>query len=373
MKLLTLFGTRPEIIRLSEIIRRLDSCTEQVLVHTGQNSDPNLSDVFFEDLRVRPPDIRLGVDAIGFADQAAQILTRAADALARVAPDRVLILGDTNSGLAAIPAARMRIPVCHLEAGNRCYDDDVPEEVNRRIIDHCSAILMPYTERSKDNLLREGIDRTRIFVVGNPIFEVLAAHRTRIEASQVLSRLGLSPGRYFLATVHRAENVDHEYRLEALVRALDRVGDEFEEPVVVSVHPHTADRLAHFGIAPSCKWVRFMQPVGFLDFAKLEHHAHGVLSDSGTVQEECCIARVPNVTLRDSTERPETIEAGSSIVTGLETASILNALRLALSTPFSWTPPREYVDGHVSSTVSKVMVGRWPVAGRPRLCAEREG
>jgi UDP-N-acetylglucosamine 2-epimerase (non-hydrolysing) len=358
VKLLTLFGTRPEIIRLSAITRRLDECTEQVLVHTGQNSDPNLSEVFFEELRVRRPDICLGVDATQFAEQAGQIITRAAEAFARVAPDRILILGDTNSGLAAIAAARMRIPVYHLEAGNRCYDDAVPEEVNRRIIDHCSAVLMPYTQRSKDNLVREGIDRSRIFVVGNPIFEVLFAHQTQIDADQVLSRLGLSPGRYFLATMHRAENVDHRERLQALVQALDQVGDQYEEPVVVSVHPHTADRLAHFGVAPSSGWVRFMKPMGFFDFAKLERHAHAVLTDSGTVQEECCILRVPNVTLRDSTERPETIEAGSSVMTGVDAARIARGLHLALSTPLSWTPPGEYVDGHVSATVAKILVGR---------------
>lgn len=363
MKLLTVFGTRPEIIRLSAIIRRLDGCVEQVLVHTGQNSDPTLSDVFFDELGVRRPDIRLGVDATGFADQAGQIISRSAEAFRRVAPDRLLVLGDTNSGLSVIAAARMRIPVYHLEAGNRCYDDAVPEEVNRRIIDHCSTVLLPYTGRSRDNLLREGIDRSRVFVVGNPIFEVLTVHEAQIDANQVLGRMGLSPGRYFLATIHRAENVDHEDRLSQLVQALDRVGETYEEPVVVSVHPHTADRLARFGLSPSSSWVRLLAPMGFFDFAKLERHAHAVLTDSGTVQEECCILRVPNVILRDSTERPETIEAGSGIVTGVSPDRILAGLGLALSTPLSWAPPSEYMQTHVSATIAKIATGLVPRPG----------
>lgn len=358
MRLVTLFGTRPEIIRLSAIIRRLDTCLDQVLVHTGQNSTPSLSEVFFDELGVRRPDICFGVSGAGFGEQAAQIIARAAETFARVAPDRVLILGDTNSGLAALVAARLRIPVYHLEAGNRCYDDAVPEEVNRRVIDHCSAVLLPYTERAKENLLREGIERQRIYVVGNPIFEVLTSHEAAIGDNLILARLGLSPGRYFLATVHRAENVDNVERLTELVRALDRVADDYDEPVIVSVHPRTADRLAHFGLGPASPRVRFMPPMGFFDFAKLERHAHAVLSDSGTVQEECCILGVANVTLRDSTERPETLEAGSSVLAGVGADSIVAGLRLALSSPLSWEPPREYLDAHVSATVAKILLGR---------------
>jgi len=217
MKVVTLFGTRPEIIRLSCVIKQLDLFCDQVLVHTGQNYDKNLSDIFFQELGLRPPDIHLGIQETNFADQVGQIMAKAGEVFARVKPDRILLLGDTNSALAAVVAARMGIPVYHMEAGNRCYDDRVPEEVNRRIIDHSSAILMPYTQRSKENLVREGIDRERIFVTGNPIYQVLSTFGPQIEASLVMSRLTVEAGAFFLATLHRSENVDTLLRLEQVL------------------------------------------------------------------------------------------------------------------------------------------------------------
>src|SRR5205823_3303993 len=220
--------------------------------------------------------------------------------------DRVLILGDTNSGLAALVAARLGIPVYHMEAGNRCYDDRVPEEINRRVIDHASTILMPYTARSKDNLVREGIERERIFVTGNPIFEVLQAFEPKIESSTAMDRLGVAAGGYFLATLHRAENVDAAPRLAQLLDGLAAAGREYTLPVLVSLHPRTADKMKQFGISGA--GLRLLPPLGFFDFVKLEKHARAVLSDSGTVQEECAIYGVPNVTVRDVTERAETIE-----------------------------------------------------------------
>lgn len=357
MKICTLFGTRPEIIRLSEIIKVLDGFCEQRLVHTGQNHDPRLSDVFFEDLQLRTPDLHLGVAAPSFAAQVGQILERAGDVFARERPDRVLILGDTNSALAALVAARMGIPVFHMEAGNRCYDDRVPEEVNRRVIDHASTVLMPYTERSKDNLVREGIDRERIFVTGNPIFEVLEAHAAGIEASDVLDRLQLVSGEYLLVTLHRAENVDEPRRLESFVDALSAAADEQGCPVAVSVHPRTADKLQRFGLGPASPRVRMLEPLGFLDFVRLERYARAVLSDSGTVQEECAIFGVPNVTLRDVTERPETLECGSNILSGGAPHDILRALRAALALGRDWRPPREYVERRASRAVAKIVLG----------------
>ncbi len=357
MKICTLFGTRPEIIRLSEIIKVLDGFCQQVLVHTGQNHDPRLSDVFFSDLKLRQPDVHLGVDASSFAEQVGQILARAGEVFARERPDRVLILGDTNSALAALVAARMGIPVFHMEAGNRCYDDRVPEEVNRRIIDHASTILMPYTERSKENLVREGIERERIFVTGNPIFEVLEAHRERIVSSSVLDRLQLTPGEYLLVTLHRAENVDESQRLEAFLAGLSAVAEDQACPVAVSVHPRTADKLQRFGLGPSSSRVRLLEPLGFLDFVKLERSARAVLSDSGTVQEECAIFHVPNVTLRDVTERPETLECGSNVLSGAAPDDILRALKLALSLGHDWQPPAEYLQPRASRAVAKIMLG----------------
>ncbi len=357
MKVMTLFGTRPEIIRLSQIIKQLDQFCEQVMVHTGQNYDPNLSDIFFRELQVRPPDIRLGIQATSFAEQAGQIIIKVGEALSSIKPDRLLILGDTNSGLAAIVAARMGIAVYHLEAGNRCYDDRVPEEINRRIIDHSSTVLMPYTHRSKENLLREGIERQRIFVIGNPIYEVLNTYQAQIEASDVLSRLGVSRGNFFLATVHRAENVDDPDRLKRLFAGLKRVADSYQQPLIVSLHPRTAHQLTRLGFDPQSERLRLIQPLGFFDFVKLEREARCVLSDSGTVQEECCIFKVPNITLRDVTERAETIECGSSILSGDDPDLILQAVHIALATSSNWQPPAEYVEAEVSRAVTKIVLG----------------
>lgn len=357
MKVVTVFGTRPEIIRLSEVVRRLDPFCEHVLVHTGQNYDPLLSDVFFRDLQSRQPDVHLGVTASNFAEQVGLILARIAEVFDRERPDRVLILGDTNSGLAALVAARMRIPVFHMEAGNRCYDDRVPEEVNRRVIDHSSTILLPYTERSKENLIREGIERDRIFVTGNPIFEVIEAHRERIDASDVLKRLAVDESAYVLVTLHRAENVDDPARLAQFMAALSRVADDQACSVIVSVHPRTAAKLKQFSLTPASSRLRLLEPLGFLDFIKLEQHARLVLSDSGTVQEECAILRVPNVTLRDVTERPETIECGSNILSGAATDDVLRAVRVALSRRADWNPPAEYLARSVASTVARIVLG----------------
>lgn len=359
MKVMTVFGTRPEIIRLSQIIKQLDKFCDHLLVHTGQNYDPNLSDIFFRELDLRAPDIHLGIQATGFADQAGQIIARCGELFAQTKPDRVLILGDTNSGLAAFSAARLGIPVYHLEAGNRCYDDRVPEEINRRIIDHCSSVLMPYTQRSKENLVREGIERQRIFVIGNPIYEVLQTYATQIEQSDVLTRLNLESGKFFLVTLHRAENVDDAARLEKLLRGLALVADTYAEPMVVSLHPRTADKLTRFGLDPQSPRVRLLAPLGLFDFVKLEQRARCVLSDSGTVQEECSIFGAPNVTLRDVTERAETIEVGSNILAGAEPEMILGATRIALETSRAWQPPAEYVVKDVARTVVKVTLGYW--------------
>ncbi len=357
MRLMTVLGTRPEIIRLSEIVRVLDRHATHALVFTGQNFDDALSGVFFRELGVRPPDEHLNVAEPDFATQTAAILTGVDRLLARDRPDALVVLGDTNSALSAIAAARRGVPVYHLEAGNRCYDERVPEEINRRLIDHCSRVLLPYTERSKDNLVREGIPRDRIAVVGNPIFEVLERHRARIEASDVLARLALAPRAYALATLHRAENVDVPDRLRGIVEGLHRIAAALDAPVIVSVHPRTAGRLAEFGIALDATRLRACPPFGFFDFVALEQSARLVVTDSGTVQEECCILGVPNLTVRDTTERPETVEVGSNILAGTEPDRIARAAALALQLPTSWTPPREYLAPHVSSTVARVILG----------------
>jgi UDP-N-acetylglucosamine 2-epimerase (non-hydrolysing) len=357
MKIATLLGTRPEIIRLSQIIRQLDKSCDHVLVHTGQNYDSKLSEIFFHDLGVRKPDFLLGIQADPFAAQIAEIMARGNAVLEQVRPDRVLVLGDTNTGLLALIAARMGIPVYHMEAGNRCYDDRVPEEINRRVIDHCSTVLMPYTQRSKENLVREGIERHRIFVTGNPIFEVLQTYSDRIEQSDVVQRFGLRKGEFFLATLHRAENVDTVDKLLKFWSALSLIAESYEQPVVLSLHPRTRERLQRFEVADTPSRVVISEPMGLFDFIQLEKNARCVLTDSGTVQEECCIFRVPNVTLRDVTERPETIEIGSNILSGSELQSILAATQLAISSPRTWNPPPEYLEPNVTQTVIKILLG----------------
>jgi UDP-N-acetylglucosamine 2-epimerase (non-hydrolysing) len=361
---MTIFGTRPEIIRLSVIIEHLDRFCEQVLVHTGQNYDARLSEVFFAELQVRPPDEYLGVRATGFAEQVGQILARVDAVLEQVRPQRVLILGDTNSGLASIVAARRGIPVFHLEAGNRCYDDRVPEEINRRLIDHTSTVLMPYTHRSKENLLREGVARERIFVVGNPILEVMHRYAGQIEKSQALEHLGLAAGEYFLVTMHRAENVDNPARLGELLTGLGRVAELFAARVIVSLHPRTLDRIRAFGLEVADARISLLAPLGFFDFVALERHARCVISDSGTVQEECCIFHVPNVTIRDVTERPETIECGSNILVGTGPEELVRGVQLALDGSYAWVVPPEYLETQCSVSVGKIVLGWLPAQRR---------
>ncbi len=357
MKILTVLGTRPEIIRLCRIIEKLDKVCDHVLVHTGQNFDPALSDIFFDQLDVRRPDHFLGIRAASAGQQIAKILAATEEVIALEKPDRLLILGDTNSSLSAIIAKRLGIPVYHMEAGNRCYDDRVPEEVNRRIIDHSSDVLMPYTGQSRRNLLREGIPGNRIFVTGNPINEVMRHYEGRVQDSKALAELGLTQERYFLVTMHRAENVDVEERLKKLTIALELVRKKHDLPVIVSTHPHTRNKMDSFGMGLQDSGLRFMPPFGFFDFLALERNALCVLSDSGTVQEECCLLGVPNVTLRDVTERPETIECGSNMLSGAEPDSILRCVQVVLKRNHSWSPPSEYLMLNVSDTVTKIVLG----------------
>lgn len=359
MKIMTILGTRPEIIRLSRIIEKLDRLCQHVLVHTGQNYDINLSDIFFQQLGVRQPDHFLGVRGDTFGEQIGKILIASDQVIRSEKPDRLLILGDTNSCLAAIVAKRMGIPVYHMEAGNRCYDDRVPEEVNRRIIDHSSDVLMPYTERSRANLLREGIEGYRIYVTGNPILEVIQHYQPAIDQSDVLRRLKLEPNKYFLVTMHREENVDVEERLRSLTQALVLLQKEYQIPVVCSLHPRTADRMQRYAVHVANDQVKFHAPFGFFDFLALERNALCVLSDSGTVQEECCIFQIANVTIRDVTERPETIECGSNMLSGADPAGIAQCVRTVLAKKDNWTVPREYLVTNVSDTVTKVVLGYW--------------
>ncbi|WP_088228053.1 UDP-N-acetylglucosamine 2-epimerase (non-hydrolyzing) [Desulfosporosinus sp. FKB] len=357
MKVMTILGTRPEIIRLSRIIPILDNLCEHILVHTGQNFDRTLNDIFFAQLNLRTPDYLLNCRATMPMGQIGQILSECESVLLKEKPNRLLILGDTNSALTAMIGKRLRIPVFHMEAGNRCYDDRVPEEINRRVIDHCSDILLPYTERSRANLLREGIEGKRIYVTGNPIGEVLAYYAERIAVSQALKTMAVSGKGYFLVTLHRAENVDDERRLNLLITALQRLVKEYGMPLICSLHPRTRSQLEKYRQSFGGKGIQVVEPLGLFDFICLEQNAYCVLSDSGTVQEECCLFKIPNVTLRDVTERPETVESGSNLISGCEPESVLRAVKTVLSLAADWEPPAEYKEENVSRKVVKILFG----------------
>lgn len=369
MKVMTVLGTRPEIIRLSRIIEKLDRLCEQVIIHTGQNYDPNLNEVFFKELNVRQPDHYLGVRAETFGDQIGKILAASEQIIRIEKPDRLLVLGDTNSSLIAIIAKRMGIQVYHMEAGNRCYDDRVPEEVNRRIIDHSSDVLMPYTERSRANLLREGIEGDRIYVIGNPIYEVISYYDKAIRQSDVLQRLGLEQGRFIVVTMHREENVDVEARLRSLIQAIELLQEEYQMPIICSTHPRTRLRMQSLQVVPrTSDQIQFHPPFGLFDFITLERNAFCVLSDSGTVQEECSIFKVANVTIRDVTERPETLECGSNMLSGADPQMILRCVRTVIDQGGKWTAPPEYLVENVSNTVAKLVLGHRSVPTIGRGC-----
>lgn len=356
MRVLTVLGTRPEIIRLSLVIPKLDKGCEHVLLNTNQNFDPKLNEMFFTELGIRQADISLDCRSETAMGQVGKIMEGVEKEMIERRPDRLLILGDTNSGLAAFVAKRMGIPVYHMEAGNRCFDDRVPEEVNRRVIDHSSDVLMPYTERSRQNLLREGIPSDRIFVTGNPIKEVLSHYDGKIEKSRILSSLKIKKGDYFLVTLHRAENVDGKDRLKGYIKALNTLAKEHDNKVVWSVHPRTKQKLLGLKVKMDERII-LSEPFGLFDFVKLEKNAACVLTDSGTVQEECCIFNIPNVTLRDVTERPETQEVGSNILSGGDPDTIISCVRKVLDGKASWPTPPEYARENVSDTVLNLVLG----------------
>ena len=359
-KVMTVVGTRPEIIRLSEVIKRLDATVDHVLVHTGQNYDYELNEIFFDELGLRKPDHYLQVDTSSLGRVLGEVLIKTEQVLLQEKPDAFLVLGDTNSCIAAVMAKRMRIPVYHMEAGNRCFDENVPEETNRRMIDHVADFNLVYTEHARRNLLAEGIHPRRILLTGSPMNEVLAAQRSAIEASDVLDRLGLEQGGYFLVSAHREENVDDPARLSALLDCLDAVVSEHELPVLVSTHPRTRSRLEAAG--REVAGVRFHKPLGFHDYNHLQLKARCVLSDSGTIAEESSLLGFPAVTLRDSIERPEALDAGSIIMTGLDPENVLLGLTCAsrtrsgvVPTDYSITNSSERTVNYLVSTSSRHM------------------
>lgn len=330
LKILTVVGTRPEIIRLAATLKRLDTYTDHVLVHTGQNYDYELNEVFFEDLGLRKPDHFLAAETTSLGAVLGSILSKIERVLEIERPDAMVVLGDTNSCISALMAKRMKIPVYHMEAGNRCFDENVPEEVNRRLVDHVADYNLVYTEHARRNLLAEGIHPSRILLTGSPMREVLDGNSVQIESSDVLERQGLSIGGYFLVSLHREENVDNPDRLASVLRALSEVGEKYQLPVLVSTHPRTRLRLESQDSAVKSKLI-FHPPFGFNDYVKLQVSARLVLSDSGTISEESAILGFPGVSLRDAIERPEAIDTGVTITSGVTSESILDAVSITLA------------------------------------------
>jgi UDP-N-acetylglucosamine 2-epimerase len=332
LKVMTVVGTRPEIIRLSQVIVRLDEYTEHYLVHTGQNYDYELNEIFFHDLDLREPDLNLGVVGSTLAETIGNIIIKIDPILEEQKPDALLVLGDTNSCLSVIPAKRRKIPIFHMEAGNRCYDQRVPEEINRKIVDHVSDINLPYSDIAREYLLHEGIPPDRIIKTGSPMFEVLMYYKEKIDSSSILEHLNLNPIDYFLVSAHREENVDGEESFKKLVNILNVLAQKYKKRIIVSTHPRTKKRFEEMDVKLD-DHVELLKPLGFLDYVKLQINAFVVLSDSGTITEESSILNFPALNIREAHERPEGMEEGAVIMTGLETDRVMQALRIVEGQP----------------------------------------
>lgn len=364
LKVMTILGTRPEIIRLSRVMARLDDFTDHVIVHTGQNWDYELNEVFFEDLGVRKPDHFLGTGGGTLGETLGKILSESEKVLAKERPDAVVVLGDTNSAISAIMARRMKVPIYHMEAGNRSFDRNVPEETNRKLVDHMSDFNLVYTEHARRHLLSEGCHHRRIYLTGSPMREVLDYYRDRIEASDVLSRLELKDRGYFIVSLHREENVDGASRLSALVDALNRIAAQYDMSVIVSTHPRTRKRLDVLDDMTLDERVQWMKPFGFHDYNKLQMRAYCAISDSGTIAEESSILGFPAITPRDAIERPEGLDVGCLIMTGLNPDTILDGIGAItrgfadrLAAGLAYPVPADYCITNTSERVVNLILG----------------
>ncbi|MDL2324956.1 UDP-N-acetylglucosamine 2-epimerase (non-hydrolyzing) [Ruminococcaceae bacterium OttesenSCG-928-A16] len=357
LKLMTIVGTRPEIIRLSQVIKCADKYFDHTLVHTGQNYDYTLNGIFFEDLQLRQPDVYLEAVGADLGETMGNIIAKSYALMAQQKPDAVLLLGDTNSALSAISAKRLKVPIFHMEAGNRCWDWNVSEMINRKIVDHISDINLPYTEHSRRYLLSEGIDGKTIFVTGSPMPEVLAAHAEGIEQSDVLSRLGLAAGKYILLSAHREENIDNEENFMSLMSAVNDIAEKTQLPIIYSTHPRSKKYIEKRGFVFH-PLVQTMPPFGFLDYNKLQKNAYCVLSDSGTLSEESALLGFAGVLIRTSTERPEVLDKGTVVIGGIKGPDVEQAMELAVAMQANHEPvvlPPDYEDLNVSVKVVKII------------------
>ncbi|MDR3586069.1 MAG: UDP-N-acetylglucosamine 2-epimerase (non-hydrolyzing) [Desulfosporosinus sp.] len=357
LKVMTILGTRPEIIRLSEVIKACDRYFNHILVHTGQNWDHTLNQVFFEELGLREPDVYLEAVGSNLGETMGNIIAKSYQVLLEEKPDAFLILGDTNSALSAISAKRLKVPIFHMEAGNRCFDQNVPEEINRKIVDHISDINLPYTEHSRRYLIAEGFRKEHIFVTGSPMQEVLQQHMEKIDTSKVLDRLGVEVGKYILVSAHREENIDHEANFFSLMKAINNIAERYNMPVIYSTHPRSKKYIEQrkFTFHPL---VQSLPPFGFLDYNKLQKNSFCVLSDSGTLSEESAILGFAGILLRTSTERPEVLDKGTVVIGGIKGQEIEQAIELAKEmqeNDESVVLAPDYVDGNISVKVVKII------------------
>jgi UDP-N-acetylglucosamine 2-epimerase (non-hydrolysing) len=349
---MTIFGTRPEIIRLSRIFELLDKNFDHIMVNTSQNYTPELNSIFFSDLKIRKPNYNLKIKTNGFGEEVADIIKKTEKIIEKEKPDLLLILGDTNSGLSAIVAAHHEVKIVHLEAGMRAYDFRMPEDKNRILIDHLSTILLPYTAYSRENLIRENIHPSKIYVVGNPIIEVINYFLPNIDSSKILNKMKLKSKNYFLVTAHRSENVDNAKQLEKIFTALEKINEKYKMRIIYPIHPRTLSKIKRNKI-PKC--IELIKPLGFFDFTNLEKNAFCLITDSGTVPEESLYFKIPSVTIRESTERPEYIEAGNNILAGLEPTDILNAVNVITSMKAKLELTPILGDGQTASKVINIL------------------
>ena len=367
LKVMTVLGTRPEIIRLASVISALEKFTNHVLVHTGQNYDYELNQVFFDELGVSKPDYFLNVDTSSLGKVLGEILIKTEEVILKEKPDAFLVLGDTNSAVSLIMAKRMKIPTYHMEAGNRSFDPNVPEETNRKLVDHLADFNLVYTEHARRHLLSEGLPHRFVYLTGSPMREVLSSKLNDIEKSDVLEKLELEKDKYFIVSIHREENVDNPENLKHAVNCLEQLYDRYRMPVIISTHPRTRNRLEKLDLDLSSRDIRFLKPFGFFDYNKLQMNAFCAISDSGTISEESAILDFPAVTIRQSIERPEALDAGSIILTGLNSDILLDSVEIAVQENSLYPNreiPKEYAVENTSLRVLKLITGTAKLARR---------
>jgi UDP-N-acetylglucosamine 2-epimerase (non-hydrolysing) len=356
LKVMTIVGTRPEIIKLSRVMAELDQYTEHIIVHTGQNFDYELNEIFFQELQIRKPDFFLNAAGKNVAETISNVILKSDELMTEIKPDALLLYGDTNSCLAVISAKRKKIPIFHMEAGNRCFDQRVPEEINRKIVDHLSDINMPLSEHARRYLLNEGLRPETVIKTGSPMREVLLYHKDMIEKNKILDKEGLKKGEYFIVSTHREENVDSEINFSNLLSSLDAIIDKYQRRIIVSTHPRTRKKMEAIGFVNSNPFIEFLKPFGFLEYIKLQQNAFCVISDSGTITEESSILQFPAITIRQAHERPEGMDEGTLIMSGLNSERILQSIDVVTSQIKNGRNAIHTISDYEADNVSKKVV-----------------